>query len=130
MSATTRKNKRSYPHGAGIPPEDVKDDDAVADLFVTLAFFARLGFVQPPCCLKCAHRESGCGTKAKEDGTRRRSCTELVPWRKDANAKFHPDMIEDNIIFVTCQTARSLVAGDCYADIRWDSKNKRLLHEI
>lgn len=127
MSAESKKKKRSYPHGTGIPPEDVKDDEAVADLFVTLAFFARLGFVQPPCCLKCAHREAGCG--AKEGGTSG-PCSELVPWRIDANTKIHPDRIEDNIIFLTCQTARSLVAGDCYPDIRWDTRNKRLLHEI
>ena len=120
--------KRSYPHGTGIPPDDVKDDEAVADLFVTLAFFARLGFVQPPCCLKCAHREAGCGT-TKDDGARG-PCTELVPWRIDATRKLHPDKIEGNILFLTCQTARSLVAGDCYPDIRWDTRNKRLLHEI
>ena len=103
-------------------------------------FFARLGFVQPPTCLKCAHRASGCG-----DGNRRNkggegggessssttsSCNRLVPWRRDASIALHPAKLEGNISFITCDTAKSLVNGDAYPSIRWDARHKRLLHEV
>jgi len=125
-------------------------------------FFARLGFVQPPSCLKCAYRLSRCGStnsgvsnqknnnhcnadKETSDGRRDggggeastdsasipmtpKSCGELVAWRVDANIPLHPDNLEGNIVFITCDTAKSLVNGDAYPSVRWDIRNKRLLH--
>jgi hypothetical protein len=114
-------------------------------------FFARLGFVQPPTCLRCAYRASGCedGERirfAEKDGARRggrgkgggqsplstttSSCNELVPWRRDANVPLHPDKLEGNILFITCDTAKSLVNGDAYPSIRWDARHKCLLYEV
>ena len=115
----------------------------------TQCFFARLGFVQPPSCLKCAHRSSRCSSaesgasnqinynQCNADGAGRQesaserssSCSELVAWRIDANIPLHPDNLEGNIVFITCDTAKSLVNGDAYPSIRWDIRNKRLLHE-
>mmetsp|Transcript_17535 Transcript_17535/g.36820 ORF Transcript_17535/g.36820 Transcript_17535/m.36820 type:complete len:144 (-) Transcript_17535:94-525(-) len=134
-------------HGTAFTPEQIQDDVAVdsvsrsneisstangtiqiSDLFVTMCFFARLGFTQPPTCLKCAYRGAGCGaSKVSADGERKRSCHELVPWRRDANIPLHPDKLIDNVVFVTCETASSLVNGDAYPSIRWDSKSKKLL---
>ena len=131
----------------------------------TQCFFARLGFVQPPSCLKCAYRSSRCSStnngaanqknnnhskaeKKDSDGRRDgrggeartesastrstptapKSCGELVAWRVDANIPLHPDNLEGNIVFITCDTARSLVNGDAYPSVRWDVRNKRLLH--
>ena len=91
-------------------------------------FFARLGFVQPPSCLKCGYHLSGCGENKKDDD--KEDCCELVAWRRDANIPLHPDKLEGNILFLTCNTAKCLVNGDAYPSIRWDSRNKRLLHEI
>lgn len=54
-------------------------------------------------------------------------CAELVAWRVDANTALHPDNLEGNIVFVTCDTAKSLVNGGAYPSIRWDGRNKRLL---
>lgn len=98
-------------------------------------FFARLGFVQPPSCLKCAYHESKeNNTDSSEGGKEKKKestgCNELVPWRKDANIPLHPDKLDGNVVFVTCDTAKSLVNGDAYPSIRWDTRNKRLLHEI
>ena len=95
-------------------------------------FFARLGFIQPPSCLKCAYKSSGCGANAKNDEaitttTINTKCNELVPWRIDANIPLHPDKLEGNVVFVTCATARCLVNGDAYPSIRWDTKKKRLI---
>ena len=128
----------------------------------TQCFFARLGFVQPPSCLKCAYRLSRCGStnsgvsnqknnnhcnadKETSDGRRDggggeastdsasipmtpKSCGELVAWRVDANIPLHPDNLEGNIVFITCDTAKSLVSGDAYPSVRWEIRNKRLLH--
>ncbi len=87
-------------------------------------FYARLGFVQPPSCLKCAHRKA---VKKTDDGA---SCNNLVPWRRDANIPLHPDGLGDNLVFVTCETAKRLIGGDAYPSIQWDSKNRRILHEM
>jgi len=142
-----------------VDPDQIKDDilratasessaaaDAegkiqLSDMFVTLCFFARLGFIQPPSCLKCAYRSSGCGDANKKvrkntseepggSGSATPFCSELVPWRIDAGIPLHPDKLDGNIVFVTCDTAKSLVNGDAYPSIRWDTRNKRLLHEI
>lgn len=117
----------------------------MSDLFVTMCFFARLGFVQPPSCLKCAYRSSRKKKKKEEEDAigagvgiivdpetgSLSSCTELVPWRRDANVALHPDNgLEGNVVFLTCATAVSLVSGDAYPSIRWDARNRRLLHEI
>ena len=100
-------------------------------------FFARLGFVQPPACLKCAYKSSQCGETNNKDDSQDSSkvvvvssCRELVPWRRDASIPLHPDKLDGNIVFVTCDTAKSLVNGDAYPSIRWDSRNRRLLHEM
>ena len=85
--------------------------------------------MQPPSCLKCAYRSSGCGSNSG-DHDENKDCGELVPWRRDANISLHPDRLEGNIVFVTCSTAKSLVNGDAYPSIRWDTRNRRLLHEI
>ena len=96
-------------------------------------FFARLGFTQPPACLKCAYKSSGCGSNAKKKETitamttSNIKCNELVPWRIDANIPLHPDKLEGNVVFITCDTARSLVNGDAYPSVRWDTKKKRLI---
>mmetsp|Transcript_20364 Transcript_20364/g.38470 ORF Transcript_20364/g.38470 Transcript_20364/m.38470 type:complete len:136 (-) Transcript_20364:174-581(-) len=132
----------SYGHGIAIDAEQIKDDIAqgkiqMSDLFVTMCFFARLGFVQPPCCLKCAYRSAKCGETKKNGNNKNNnkldsssSCSEIVAWRRDAGIALHPDKLEGNIVFVTCDTAKSLVNGDAYPSIRWDMRNKRLLHEI
>lgn len=96
-------------------------------------FFARLGFLQPPSCLKCAYKSSGCGKNQQQNESTTSAaassskCNELVPWRIDANIPLHPDQLEGNVVFVTCNTARCLVDGDAYPSIRWDTKKKRLI---
>ena len=67
------------------------------------------------------------GMDSAEDS--KKACAELVAWRVDANIALHPENLEGNIVFVTCDTAKSLVNGDAYPSVRWDMKNKRLLHE-
>mmetsp|Transcript_10814 Transcript_10814/g.23926 ORF Transcript_10814/g.23926 Transcript_10814/m.23926 type:complete len:137 (-) Transcript_10814:211-621(-) len=136
MSKSMVRRKRNYPHGIAIEPGQVTDDIQggsiqISDFFVTMCFFARLGFVQPPSCLKCAYRSSGCGEGTENTAAASSSsCCELVAWRRDANITLHPDKLDENIVFITCDTAKSLVNGDAYPSIRWDTRNRRLLHEM
>ncbi|KAL3803813.1 hypothetical protein HJC23_003975 [Cyclotella cryptica] len=150
----SRQRKRKlYPDGVAIEPRDVfldadseswcysepqgkhkqeceADKSTTADLFVTMCFYARLGFIQPPTCLKCAYRSSGCraNSQNKESSTASLStCNNLVPWRIDATIPIHPDKLESNVVFLTCDTASSLVNGDAYPSIRWDTVKKCMI---
>lgn len=88
----------------------------IEDLFVEMCFFARLGFLQPPSCLMCAYRDGVVDGKRKTNDPPRReeqsapsSCRRVVAWRKDAEALLHPDGLDGNVIFVTCDAARLLL---------------------
>mmetsp|Transcript_15281 Transcript_15281/g.33012 ORF Transcript_15281/g.33012 Transcript_15281/m.33012 type:complete len:129 (-) Transcript_15281:180-566(-) len=123
-----------HPDGIAIDPGQLRDDEGceqsgvMDEMFVTMCFFARLGFVQPPSCLKCAYKSSGCGSKnGNKNNNIKSTCHELVPWRRDANVQLHPDKLEGNVVFITCDTASSLVNGDAYPSIRWDAKNRCLM---
>lgn len=99
----------------------IQSDEAVKDLFVEMAFFARLGFVQPPSCLHCTYRESI--EKTSPD----LGCKRYVPWRKNANIPIHPHHLDENIILVQCHTARSLVQGKTDERYRWDSIKREVI---
>lgn len=99
----------------------MQSEEEVKDLFVEMAFFARLGFVQPPSCLQCVYRESI--DKSSPD----RRCERFVPWRKDANVPIHPHQLKDNIMLVQCQAARSLVEGKQVETYHWDKMKRKLI---
>eukprot|EP00985_Skeletonema_marinoi_P021024 scaffold12664_cov93-Skeletonema_marinoi.AAC.2 len=140
--------KRRYPDGIALEPGQIIPDnnennnggspptgatttsESVDDLFITMCFYARLGFIQPPSCLQCAHRKSTKKNNERNTNTGPTSCNNLVPWRRDANVPLHPDGLGDNLVFVTCETAKSLISGDVYPSIQWDNKNRRILHEM
>ena len=99
----------------------LQSEDALKDLFVEMAFFARLGFVQPPSCLHCVYRES------IENMTPDLGCKQFVPWRKDANTPIHPHQLDDNIMLVQCHAARSLIQGESVDRYRWDKIKRKLI---
>lgn len=99
----------------------LQSEEAIKDLFVEMAFFARLGFVQPPSCLHCTYRESI--EKTSPD----LKCNRYVPWRKNANVLIHPHHLDNNIILVQCHVARSLVRGETDHCYRWDSIKRELI---
>ena len=99
----------------------IQSEEAVKDLFVEMAFFARLGFVQPPSCLHCTYRES------IEKTSPELLCKRYVPWRKNANIPIHPHKLDDNIILVQCHTARALVQGETDHRYRWDIIKRELI---
>ena len=95
-----------------------------SELFVETCFFARLGFVQPPCCMSCTYREALKGSIPDME------CTNWVVWRKNANRVFDPSNnanIGDNALMVQCRSARKLVNGKMVDGYQWDTRQKMLL---
>jgi len=116
-------------------PEDIAKKlsrKQMEDLFVEMCFFARLGFLQPPTCLRCAYRASGASKKSSanirnnDSYVPSKGCNRLVMWRKDANLPIHPDRMQSNTIIVTCQTARAWMDRDTVSNLRWDAKARIL----
>lgn len=89
------------------------EDEQLQELFVEMCFFARLGYVQPPCCLRCTYRE------ALKDGNAKSLCSRWVLWRKDTNQLLHPTQLEGNLLMVQCQAARRLLAGKTIDGFSW-----------
>ena len=93
------------------------------ELFVEMCFFARLGFVQPPCCLKCTYRES------MKDAVPNTQCPKWVVWRKSANLLLHPKQMDGNIVVVQCFAARKLLSGGTVDNFKWDKTKKILVFQ-
>ena len=61
LATATNRSVASIRNATIVPPSDLQNvlsEHAVADLFVETCFFARLGFVQPPCCMSCTYKEA------------------------------------------------------------------------
>jgi hypothetical protein len=102
------------------------DQTSMEDLFVEMSFFARLGFLQPPSCLKCAyHQTVGQKQQGNTTGTGiSKPCNRLVAWRKDANVLLHPDKLEGNLLVVSCASATKLHKGETVSNYVWDRKQR------
>ena len=107
-------------------PEDMTglDEDTIQACFVEMCFFARLGFIQPPCCLQCVYRES------IENKAMNPNCSNLVVWRKDANATLHPNGLAGNLVLLHCHEVRKLTGQQGTNDalsVRWDVAKRELV---
>jgi len=97
------------------------DEEELGNMFVQTCFYARLGFIQPPCCLQCTYRESMKGA------TPNRQCGRWLIWRVDAKEVLEPSNLADNIIAVRCHAARKLLSGNLFESHKWDKNSKVLL---
>ena len=93
------------------------------ELFVEMCFFARLGYLEPPCCLQCTYRESINKQVPNTD------CNQWVVWRKNAQTLLHPNRLDGNILIVKCHVARKLMAGECVEGRIWDKEKKQVITE-
>jgi hypothetical protein len=111
---------------------DSLNPSLLQELFVEMCFYARLGFVQPPCCLKCTYRHAHTTTNNnnnnKEQTTSAAStaCQQFVVWRKNATAVLHPGTLATNIVLVPCADAQKLLDGQVVSGYYWDAAKKRL----
>lgn len=100
---------------------DQADEDFVESLFVEMCFFARLGFLQPPMCLRCLYMESVEGMEEDSD------CRHFCVWRRNANDALHPNTMAGNLCLVECQAARRLIEGNEVQLHYWDHIKRRLV---
>jgi hypothetical protein len=96
----------------------------LSELFVEMSFFARLGFVQPPCCLQCTYRES------RKEAIPNTHCGRWVVWRRNAKLMIHPNQLlhNGNLVVVKCTVARQLLAGKSIeGGYKWDQELEQLM---
>ena len=102
---------------------NILSDAETKELFVEMCFYARLGFVQPPCCLLCTYQET-----MEQNNTRNSSnkkmCPRWVIWRQNAETALHPNKLDGNLIITKCHVAQSLLQGNTVEGYAWDSQRK------
>jgi len=127
FASTTNRNVNEARRPTIVPPRDLANilsEHAISELFVETCFFARLGFVQPPCCMSCTYREALKGNIPDME------CQTWVIWRKNANQTFDPSnntVMSDNALVVQCHTARKLGCGKMVEGYQWGARQKMLL---
>ncbi|GKY97437.1 hypothetical protein MPSEU_000702200 [Mayamaea pseudoterrestris] len=99
------------------------DEKNLQKLFVDMCFFARLGFVQPPSCLKCAYSQVVAGHAPQH----KPNCLRWVIWRKDANIQLHPNKLEGNIVILQCHAVNALLEGKQVEGRAWNADSRRLV---
>lgn len=102
------------------------NEQQLQELFIEMCFFARLGYVQPPCCLKCTYKQTML-QNANGGNVEQESCSRWVVWRKDAETLLHPNLIDGNIIIVQCNVAGKLLKGLTVEGRRWDTVRKCIM---
>lgn len=106
-------------------------EQELQNIFVEMCFFARLGFVQPPCCLHCTYQDTmeaeNNDSVQKKRSDRARTCPKWVVWRKNAKTLLHPNRLDGNIFIVRCHVARRLLEGDVVEGRKWDAEQKKVL---
>ncbi len=126
LATATNRSTTSIRNPTIVPPSDLSNvlsEHNVADLFVETCFFARLGFVQPPCCMSCTYKEALKGNMPDMD------CDTWVIWRTNASKTFDPSnnaFMADNAMVVKCKSARKLVTGKMVEGYQWDANKKML----
>ena len=95
-------------------------------LFIDTTFYARLGFLQAPSCLKCEYRDAHAGVHYR-DTVAAKGCGRLVLWRKDTELPIHPDNMQTNSVVITCATAKALMRGEVVGGYRWDKNSQKMV---
>jgi len=121
-----------------LEPKDLRQQDILSsvqieELFVEMCFYARLGFLQPPCCLLCTYEESAReGRRQQESRTNSNSgcCQRWVIWRRNAKLPLHPNHLEENILLTQCHVAQALLQGKKIEGYAWDSAHKELIYGV
>lgn len=95
--------------------------DEIKRLFIEMCAFARLQFVQPPCCLSCTLSNLSSSTHHPDPP---RYCSSYVVWRRNANLKIHPQNMNENTMFVSCAAAQALIKGETVYKWKWNAEEK------
>ena len=100
---------------------NILSNEETQELFVDMCFYARLGFVQPPCCLLCTYQES------MEGASPNKTCTRWVIWRRNAETALHPHQLDGNILVTKCHVAQALLQGETVGGYDWDTDSKKVV---
>jgi len=109
------------------------NSDQVSNLFVEMCFFARLGFLQPPCCLYCSFQRCSTHQKTMDQITSGEAteCHRYVVWRKDAKVLLSRDTLAGNLLLIRCCDAQKLILGEKVISFRniwhWDNTTKVMI---
>lgn len=112
------------------------DSDQVSDLFVEMCFFARLGFLQPPCCLYCSFQQCPTNQKAADEIIQRetKQCHRYIIWRKDAKILLSRKSLAGNMLLIRCCDAQKLILGEEVLSKetawRWDFTNQSMIESL
>lgn len=101
------------------------NDQQLRKLFVEMCFFARLGFVQPSCCLQCVF--SQVVARKKPILRENKTCCRWVVWRRDATEQLHPNKLDGNIVLIQCHAVQDLLEGGEVEGFAWDAPNRQLV---
>jgi len=108
------------------------DYSLVSHLFVEMCFFARLGFLQPPCCLKCSFVNSVLSQKTGDQHRRTTAphCHRYTVWREDCTVPLSRNTLSGNLLLIRCSDAQKLIVGDEVISTdqiwRWDFSKQRI----
>ena len=108
------------------------DYNLVSHLFVEMCFFARLGFLQPPCCLKCSFVNSVLSQKTGDQHRRTTAphCHRYTIWREDCTVPLSRNTLSGNLLLIRCSDAQKLILGDEVISTdqvwRWDFSKQRI----
>merc|ERR1719215_1705795 len=94
--------------------------EMIEELFVSMIAFSKMGFEQPPCCLKCAYHTSTGDYNSTSSPIL--TCKNLILWKIDATK----DAMKDNIVIVQCRAADMLIGGKEVESWKWDNNSKKL----
>jgi hypothetical protein len=106
-------------------------DRSFKELFVEMCFYARLGYIQPPCCLHCSYQRAT-STTAPNHNSQVPICSRWVVWRINANIILHPDTIHSNIVFLPCHVAQQFLLSSSSSSVdgyHWDHSQKLLIYK-
>jgi hypothetical protein len=109
------------------------DPDQVSNLFVEMCFFARLGFLQPPCCLLCSFKRSATSQNVMDQNTLKETqqCQRYVVWRQDSKILLSQKSLSGNLLLIRCCDAQTLILGGEVISMkqawRWDFTKQQLV---
>lgn len=109
------------------------DSDQVSNLFVEMCFFARLGFLQPPCCLFCSFKRSAISQNVTDQNTLKETqqCQRFVVWRQDSKILLCQKSLSGNLLLIRCCDAQKLILGEEVISMkdawRWDVTKQRMV---
>ena len=124
---------------------DTLSSEATESLFTEMCVFAKMGFLQPTSCLHCAFNQlqseqqnsrnsqeltTTTTTAAEKEIEMNKPCDNYVIWRRDAGVPIHPQKLDNNLLIVSCSTAKAWMQGETVQGRKWDKNTKQIISNV